>query len=413
MTDLPAIVHHTPTSPPSTAPLGRPLSRRSFSRASGWMRGVLACVALTVSAALPVRAQSVVGYGDDATTMPGGMVRIGMLDTWSRWFQEYDAATGAAIQTRSQQRITPFTIDLGITDRLMLSATVATVGTKEIATYFPDTARDIHADSLRTFNRSGLGDAAATLKYVWLGHESERDRIAARGLHVRSALTASAVVGTGAPARAFDQFGLATGEGESGIEAGSFWDVRAGHTFWTTVALRYEHHMQDTRSLRVGGGAPGDPFDPTATPLTVTRRLGDAYSLDVTPRFSLGEYFSVGARYQYEHEKAGVFSGTLNVVDSAGDVTHLDAASLGPGSAFTNQWVGVGVVYSSVAASETGRGNFPFELTLQYRRSVSLSGGRPERGEWAAGLRFYQKLWGRGVAGRDAPNANQRRPDEP
>ena len=35
------------------------------------------------------------------------------------------------------------------------------------------------------------------------------------------------------------------------------------------------------------------------------------------------------------------------------------------------------------------------------------------RGEWAAGLRFYQKLWGRGVAGRDAPNANQRRPDEP
>lgn len=376
------------------------------------MRRVVACIALTVVAASPVRAQSVIGYGDDATTMPGGMLRISLLDTWSRWYEEYDAATGASIQTRSQQRITPFTIDLGITDRLMLSASVATVGTKEIATYFPDTARDIHADSLRTFDRSGLGDAVATLKYVWLGHESERDRIASRGLHVRSALTASAVVGTGSPPRPFDQFGLATGEGESAIEAGSFWDVRAGHSFWTSIALRYEHHMQDTRSLRVGAGAPGDPFDPTATPLEATRRLGDAYSIDVTPRLSLGDYFSVGARYQYEHEKAGTFSGTLDEVDSAGNVTHLDAATLAPASEFTNQWVGVGVVYSSVAASESGRGNFPFELTLQYRRSVSLSGGRPERGEWAAGLRFYQKLWGRGMAGRDAP-ANQRPREEP
>lgn len=367
-------------------------------------------MALAVVAASPTHAQSVVGYGDDATTIPGGTLRVSLLDTWSRWFQEYDAATGASIQTRSQQRITPFTIDLGITNRLMLSAEIATVGTKEIATYFPDTARDIHADSLRTFDRSGLGDAMATLKFVWLGHESERDRIAAHGLHVRSALTASAVIGTGAPQRPFEQFGLATGEGEAGIEAGSFWDVRAGHTFWTTIALRYEHHLQDTRSLRVGAGAPGDPFDPTATPLSVTRRLGDAYSLDLTPRFSLGEYFSVGARYQYEHEKAGTFAGTLDVVDSAGTVTHLDAATLGPASEFTNQWVGVGVVYSSVAASETGRGNFPFELTLQYRRSVSLSGGRPERGEWAAGLRFYQKLWGRGVAGRDAPNAKSPAP---
>lgn len=373
------------------------------------MRGVAVCVAAIAFATPAAHAQATVGYGDDATTIPGGTVRVGFLDMWSRWFQEYDAASGASIQTRSQLRITPFTLDVGITDRLMFSATVPTVGTKEIATYFPDTARVIHADSLRTFNRSGLGDATAALKYVWLGYEPERDRIAAHGLHVRSAITATAVIGTGAPQRSFEQFGLATGEGEPGIQAGSFWDVRAGHVFWTSVALRYEHHLQDTRSLRVGAGAPGDPFDPTATPLNVTRRLGDSYSLDVTPRFSLGEYFSLGLRYQYEHEKAGTFFGTLDEVDSAGAVTHLDASSLGPASEFTNQRVGAGLVYSSVAASETGHGKFPFEITLQYRRSVSLSGGRPERGEWAAGLRFYQKLWGRGVAGRDVPRANQRR----
>jgi hypothetical protein len=376
------------------------------------MRGVLVCAAAIAFAAPRAHAQATVGYGDDATTIPGGTVRIGMLDTWSRWYQEFDAPSGLAIQTRSQARITPLTLDLGITDRLMLSATIASVGTKEIATYFPANSRDIHADSLRTFDRSGLGDAMATLKYVWLGHESERARTAAQGLHVRSALTASAVIGTGAPPRPFEQFGLATGEGESGVQVGSFWDVRTGREFWTTVALRFEHHLQDTRSLRVGGGAPGDPFDPTATALDVTRRLGDAYSVDVTPRFALGEYISLGLRYQYEHEQAGTFAGSADLVDSAGAVTHIDAASLGPASEFTNQWVGAGLVYSSVAASERGYGNFPFELTLQYRRTVSLSGGRPERGEWAAGLRLYQKLWGRGVANRDAPNATQRR-DEP
>src|SRR6185437_12618650 len=199
------------------------------------------------------------------------------------------------------------------------------------------------------------------------------------------------------PPRPFQQFGVGTGEGESGLQAGSFWDVVAGHSFWTSVALRYERHIQDTRSLRVGAGTPGDPFDATARPVHTTRRLGDAYSIEVTPRFALGEYFSVGARYQYEHENAGTFSGTLDVVDSAGNVTHLDAATLGPASAFTNQWVGVGLVYSSVAASERGHGDYPFELTLQYRRQVALTNGQPVRGEWAAGLRFYQKLWGRGM----------------
>lgn len=356
-------------------------------------------------AAMPLRAQSVLGYGDDATTLPGGTVRLGLLNTWSRWYQEYDGAPGTFIQTRSQARITPLTLDLGITDRLMLTAFVPSVGTTESAIYF---SNDV-SDSLRSFDRSGIGDAMATLKFVWLGEQREHDRIAEHGLHVRSALSASAVIGTGMPPRPFQQFGVATGEAESGMQAGSFWDLILGHSFWTSVALRYEHHLQDTRSLRVGAGTPGDPFDATARPVDVTRRLGDAYSVDVTPRLSLGEYFSIGARYQYEHEKAGTFAGTLDVVDSAGNVTHLDAATLAPASAFTNQWVGLGLVYSSVAASERGHGDYPFELTLQYRRQVALTNGQPARGEWAAGLRFYQKLWGRGMVRSDVPDTTQRR----
>ncbi|HEX6816537.1 MAG TPA: hypothetical protein VF102_12735 [Gemmatimonadaceae bacterium] len=407
MTDLRAHAATGPDFTPSLPgiPLRHRLSSRSLRLAPGWRRAALTVIAASMLAAMPLRAQSVLGYGDDATTLPGGTVRLGLLNTWSRWYQGYDGAPGTFIQTRSQARITPLTLDLGITDRLMLTAFVPSVGTTESAIYF---SNDV-SDSLRSFDRSGIGDAMATLKFVWLGEQREHDRIAEHGLHVRSALSASAVIGTGMPPRPFQQFGVATGEAESGMQAGSFWDLILGHSFWTSVALRYEHHLQDTRSLRVGAGTPGDPFDATARPVDVTRRLGDAYSIDVTPRLSLGEYFSIGARYQYEHEKAGTFAGTLDVVDSAGNVTHLDAATLAPASAFTNQWVGLGLVYSSVAASERGHGDYPFELTLQYRRQVALTNGQPARGEWAAGLRFYQKLWGRGMVRSDVPDTTQRR----
>jgi hypothetical protein len=385
------------------------LSSRSLRLAPGWRRVARLSIAISVLAVMPLGAQSVLGYGDDATTLPGGTLRIGLLNTWSRWFQQYDAAPGVFIQTRSQARITPLSLDFGLTDRVMLTASVPSVGTTESAIYFSNPARGDLADSIRSFKRSGIGDAMATLKLVWLGEQSEHDRIAEHGLHVRSALSASAVIGTGLPPKPFEQFGIGTGEGESGLQAGSFWDFLAGQSFWTSVALRYEHHLQDTRSLRVGAGPPGDPFDAAARPVNTTRRLGDAYSIDVTPRLALGEYISIGARYQYEHENAGRFSGTLDVVDSAGTVTHLDAAALGPASAFTNQWVGLGLVFSSVAASERGHGGYPFEITLQYRRQVALTNGQPPRGEWAAGLRFYQKLWGRGIVRRDVPDSTQRR----
>jgi len=87
-------------------------------------------------AVMPLDAQSVLGYGDDATTLPGGTLRIGLLNTWSRWFQQYDAAPGVFIQTRSQARITPLSLDFGLTDRVMLTASVPSVGTTESAIYF-------------------------------------------------------------------------------------------------------------------------------------------------------------------------------------------------------------------------------------------------------------------------------------
>jgi hypothetical protein len=381
---------------------------RSVRRALGcW---ALALGGAVVATAAPLRGQAVLGYGDDATTVGSGTVRLGFTNLWSRWYQEYDASSGASIDTRSQIRRTLLSLDLGITNRLMFTATVPEAGSNEIATFFPDTARAIHADSVNSYDRGGIGDAVVSLKFVWLGQQTERERVAAAGFHVRSAVTVRARFGTGSPASPDSLFGVALGEGDSGAEVGSFWDVIFGRHFWTSVVGRYEHHLQDTRDIRVGAGVPGDPFDVTAFPVLTTRRLGDVISLEVTPRLMLGEYFSIGAQYQYVHEAAGTFTGTADITDSTGAVMHLDASSLDASSQFTEQWAGGGIVFSTVAASEQGGGKYPVEILLRYRRAISLSGGRPVRGEWGVGLRFYTQLWGRSLVGRDAPSTTQRVP---
>lgn len=397
---------------PLNAPHHRLVPSRS-ARRSPWRRIAVPLAAFALLAgARTAAAQTVLGYGDDATTLPAGTIRIGFTNLWSRWYQEYDAPSGASIDTRSQIRRTLLAIDLGITDRLMLTGMIPSVGANEVATFFPDSARAIHADSLNSYDRSAIGDARVTLKLVWLGQQSEHDRLAAAGLHVRSALAATAQFGTGALPRAGSQFGLGSGEATNAIEVASFWDIVAGRHFWTSIVGRYEHHLADTRDVRVGAGTPGDPFDATAAPVLTTRTLGNAVALAVTPRFTLGEYFSLGAEYQYVHEAAGTFTGTRDVTDSTGAVVHLDASALDATSAYTEQWVGGGIVFSSLAASERGHGAYPFDIQLRYRRAIGLSNGQPPRGEWGVGLRFYWQLWGRDIVGRDAPAA-QRAPREP
>lgn len=161
------------------------------------------------------RAQAVLGFGDDATTLPAGTVRgIGTND-WIRFEQRFTDPSGASIRTQSQIRRTPLGLELGVTNRLTIGGSVTEAGTKVIADYFPDTASAIHADSARTFGQSGLGDAALWARFTWLGALAEPERIRISGLHVRSAVQARVRIGTGSPANPFAQFGIGTGTGQT------------------------------------------------------------------------------------------------------------------------------------------------------------------------------------------------------
>ena len=365
-------------------------------RALDAARRPIALAALTLGAwAAVAPAQAVLGFGDDATTLPAGTVRGIATNDWIRFEQRFTAPSGASIRTQSQARRTPLGLELGVTNRLTIGGSITQAGTKVIADYFPDTARAIHADSARTFDQSGLGDAALWARFTWLGELSEAQRIRVSGLHVRSAVQARVRIGSGAPANPFAQFGIGTGTGQTAIEASSSWDIMASRHFWASVVGRYGHALPDTRTIRVS--QPGDPFSSVAGAVSTRRAPGDYIALEATPRLVLGDYFSVGAQYLYLHRGAGTFTGTLETTDTSGAAVLVDASVLDAASALTLHRLGFGVVFSTIAAHVEGRGGVPVEVSLSRYQDLSVSGGRATRTMTELRVRLRVSLWGDGT----------------
>lgn len=356
---------------------------------------VVAIVATLVIASpplAPLGAQAVIGFGDDATTLPAGMVRLGVVNEWMRFDQRFTAPDGARIEADARVRSTPITLEIGVLDRLTVGAMVPSVGTFGVVTYYPSGAVSGHADSLRMFGQSAVGDTEVWAKLVWLGEQSEIERTQPKGVHVRSAFTGLVRLGTGTPAHPSHQFAIGTGDSQTDVEAASQWDFIFGRRFWMSLAGRYVRQLPTTRVVRV---APrDDPF--TSAELVNTRiEPGNYYELEATPRLSLGQHFMLGARYIHRHDAATSYAAAGAAAGSA-DPSVLDVES---SSAII---YGFGVVYSSVASYAARRTSIPVEVTLRYTRMDRWLDGvppgilaEPERSALAVGVRLYAPLWGK------------------
>lgn len=354
----------------------------------------VAGVAAIVLALLPLaslRAQAVIGFGDDATTLPGGMVRLGFLNEWMRFDQRFTSPDGARIEADARVRRTPITLEIGVLDRLTVGAMVPSVGTYGVVTYYPAGAAAGHADSVRMFGQSAVGDAEVWAKLVWLGEQRELERTQPEGVHVRSALTGLVRLGTGTPAHASHQLAIGTGDAQTDVQAASQWDFIFGRRFWMSVAGRYVRQLPTTRVVRV---APrDDPFAPAAL---VNARIepGNYYEVEATPRLALGQHFMLGARYVHRHDAATTYS-------AEGGAASVDPSVLDVASSSARIY-GFGVVYSSVASYAAGRTSIPLEVTLQYTRTDRWLDGvppsvlaEPERSSLGIGVRLYSRLWGK------------------
>lgn len=352
---------------------------------------------LSTAAGARLRAQAVLGYGDDATALPGGMVRIGFLNEWMRFEQRFTSPDGARIDANARIRRTPVSLQLGVTDRLAVGVMAPSVGTFAVANYYPPSATPGggHADSLRMVGQSAVGDVESWVKLVWLGHQDERDRTQPKGVHVRSAITGLVRLGTGSPPHASRQLAIGTGDGQTDVEAASQWDFIFGRRFWMSLVGRYVHQLPTTRIARV---APRD--DPFATAELVNTRIepGDYYELEATPRLALGQHFLVGARYTHRHDAETNFTAADQggVPSGAGSPSILDVA------ASSSATYGFGVVYSSVASYFAGRTSIPIEVTFQYSRTDRWADGvppsvlaEPKRSTYSVGVRYYARLWGK------------------
>lgn len=376
-----------PTSLPRTS-ASAISARKRFSRAA-----LVACASLLLVVAAPLRAQAVVGFGDDATTLPAGMVRLGFLNGWTRFDQRFTSPDGARIESDARIRRTPVTLELGVLDRLTVGAMVPSVGTYAVSTYYPAGAAAGHADSVRFLGQSAVGDVEAWTKLVWLGQQSEQERTQPDGIHVRSAITGLVRFGTATPAHASHQLAIGTGDGQTDIEAASQWDFIFGRRFWMSLVGRYVQQRPVDRVVRV---TPRD--DPFADATLVNTHIepGNYYELEATPRLSLGQHFMLGARYTHRHEAATSYTAASGEPGGTADPSLLDVES----SSATVY--GFGVVYSSVASYVAGRASIPVEVTLQYTHTDRWQDGvppsilaEPERSTIAVGLRLYGKLWGR------------------
>ncbi len=348
--------------------------------------------AALTSVAIPLRAQAVIGYGDDATTLPAGMVRLGFMNGWTRFDQRFTAPDGSRIEAQARIRRTPITLELGVLNRLTVGVMVPSVGTYAEATYFPPSALPGHADSLRLLGQSAVGDVESWAKLVWLGHQSEEERTQQRGMHVRSALTGLVRLGTGTPAHASHQLAIGTGDGQTDVEAASQWDFIFGRRFWMSLVGRYVRQLPVTRVVRVTPR--DDPFSP-AELANARIEPGNYYELEATPRLSLGQHFMVGGRYTHRHDAASTYSA------AAGSAGGTDPSALDVESSSATVY-GFGVVYSSVASYVAGRTSIPFEVTLQYTHTDRWLDGvppsilaEPNRSTIAVGLRYYARLWGK------------------
>jgi hypothetical protein len=356
---------------------------------------LLGSLAVGAFVSLPVRAQAVLGFGEDATAAPAGAVRLRLSNDWHRT-RTNGVGNDTTYESDRQFRASTIAIDIGVLKRFSIGATVPWVTTKVLTFVSSQHPRGFVTETLRDTlldnSHNGWGNIEAFGKIVWLGDPGQEGRLALRkGVHVRSAIVGGALLGTGVESDPADPFSMGTSDRARALVARSATDVTVGSHFFASIVGRYEKPMSDNVLVAVH---PGDnPFANDAVAFLAQRKLGSSYELELTPRYQLGRYFAAGLQYRYHHGAQASFTGTT--LATVGDQTvTLDASTLNAGTELTEHRVGFGIVYSAVDAYTRNKSRLPIEVTFEHYNVVSVSGNRPKDSQTMFSVRFFRRLWG-------------------
>ena len=261
-----------------------------------------------------------------------------------------------------------------------------------------DSSLGLVAAPLRTITRQGIGDIEVSAKlrlFDSFGFGSDTVRYHPRGMNIRQSVGAAFRLGTGSIDQPNHYLDVGTGQGQNDIEVRSFTDVVYGRRFFASVVARYTLQLADEQLLRITD-TPAQVFAPRYRERLVNRNLGDQLELELTPRWIINEYFSIGAQYLFRHKPEDAFSGTYTVSPAESGLPSpltLDASTLRLGTAVTEHRAGLGITFSSVAAHARGRAKIPVDIQYLNSRTVYGSGGAvPKLSVHQVQLRVYPRF---------------------
>jgi hypothetical protein len=174
---------------------------------------------------------------------------------------------------------------------------------------------------------------------------------------------------------------VGTGDGQRDFEGRVMADLLLGRRAWATVAARYTVQQADEIRQRVPSGVV-DPFPGASTIAVLQRDLGDAFSLEVSPRWVVSDNLGVGASWQMYRKATDRYTG------SAG----TDLALLASGSDQMRQRALVSVTYSTMAQYFQRKARTPMEVSLTVGRSLAGHGGTMKQSFTGLTVRVYNQL---------------------
>lgn len=238
-------------------------------------------------------------------------------------------------------------------------------------------------DSIATTERIHIGDVEVRARVLLIDH-TQRDSMPLRGPQVRLAVGGIFRFNTSRPDTARNLVDIGTGDG-GGAEVRSALDVMAGRV-GATIAARYaKSFARDVEVPLVGFPIDGFPYPEFGV---VSRKAGDVFGLDVTPRVFVGEWLAFEGQYGVERTGAPTFTGATDSPCSACVVTE---SSVLPAEASV-QRVGFGVRYSTVDSFLRGRAKYPVEVSYRHLETITGDVGAPKLFRDQLQLRIYYRL---------------------
>ena len=304
-------------------------------------------------------------------TPRGGTLRVTFDPTVNVWDNVFTptgrrsiaARLPATVFVHAERRVTPLTLEFGVTNRIALSVRVPLVRTMIRAGYTPDST----ADSANAALDSLLADS--TYAFAPIGNTRRGHRFFAGDAEVQAKVRlwkGSAVVGlvrvpTGHLDSPQDLFDLSSGDHQTDVELGVIQEVTVLRRLWLNLSVRGTQQRPGMQSRRVA------PQDSLLVPIAALSNLrwdpGDALSVDVAPMYRFNQHFAVGVTLGYFSKKRDRYT-FASPADSVALATRLgsprSASVLDAGTSERRVRIGAAVTYVGPGVE----GGFSFEQTV-------------------------------------------------